>query len=66
MTEVLSEKKKNGQIKGLTNFVTHFKILSQAVPEKTLTEKKLTDRHTNIVTERTETINRYMLRMPGV
>ena len=58
------EKEKNGQIKeqisnmwlifykqynlSLPNFVPNFKILSQVVPEKSLTEKKLTDRYTNI------------------
>ena len=53
--------KKNGQIKGLIShmwlilyynlsylmFVPNFKILGQAVPEKSLTKKKLTDRQTD-------------------
>ena len=37
-------------------FVPDFKILSQVVSEKSLTEKKFTDRHTNIRTEKAKTI----------
>ena len=37
-------------------FVLNFKILSQVVSEKSLTEKKFTDRHTNIRTEKAKTI----------
>ena len=40
----------------LPNFVPNFKTLSQVVPEKALTEIKLTDRYTNIVTEKAKTI----------
>ena len=37
-------------------FVPNFKILGQVVSEKSLTEKKFTDRHTNIRTEKAKTI----------
>ena len=37
-------------------FVPNFKILSQVVSEKYLTEKKLTDTQTNILTEKAKTI----------
>ena len=37
-------------------FVPNFKILSQVVSEKSLTEKKFTDRQTNILTEKAKTI----------
>ena len=37
-------------------FVPNFKILSQVVPEKSLTEKKFTDTQTNIRTEKAKTI----------
>ena len=37
-------------------FVPNFKILSQVVSEKSLTEKKLTDTQTNIRTEKAKTI----------
>ena len=37
-------------------FVPNFKFLSQAVSEKSLTEKKFTDRQTNIRTEKAKTI----------
>ena len=37
-------------------FVPNFKILSQVVSEKSLTEKKLTDTQTNILTEKAKTI----------
>ena len=40
----------------LPNFVTNFTILSQVVHEKSLTEKKIADIYTNIVTERAKTI----------
>ena len=36
--------------------VPNFKILSQVVSEKSLTEKKFTDKQTNIVTEKAKTI----------
>ena len=36
--------------------VPNIKILSQVVSEKSLTEKKFTDRQTNIVTEKAKTI----------
>ena len=37
-------------------FVPNFNILSQVVSEKSLTEKKFTDRQTNIRTEKAKTI----------
>ena len=37
-------------------FVPNFKILSKVVPEKSLTEKKFTDRQTNILTEKAKSI----------
>ena len=37
-------------------FVPNFKILSQVVSEKSLTEKKFTDTQTNILTEKAKTI----------
>ena len=36
--------------------VPNIKILGQAVSEKSLTEKKFTDKQTNIVTEKAKTI----------
>ena len=36
--------------------VPNIKILSQVVSEESLTEKKFTDKQTNIVTEKTKTI----------
>ena len=41
----------------LSSFVLNFRILSQVVAEKSLTEKKFTDRQKNIVTEKAKTIN---------
>ena len=69
-------RKKNEQIKGLvgnmqlffvtqynsslSSFVSNFRILTQVIAEKTLTEKKFTDRktdrQTNIITEKAKTI----------
>ena len=49
----------------LSNFVPNYKILSQVVSEKSLIEKKTTDRYTNIVTEKAKTIYPYILLMPG-
>ena len=74
------ERKKNVQIKGLISnmwlffyytvqsslptFVPNFRALSQAVAEKSLTEKKVyrqTDRQTNIITEKAKTTCFYPL-----
>ena len=46
----------------LPNFAPNFKTLSQVVPEKSLTEKKLADTYTNIVTEKAKTIYPLILR----
>ena len=70
MTDFFLERKKNGQIQELINnmwlilsytvqlvapmFVPNFKILSQVVSEKSLTEKSLTNTHTQ--TEKAKTI----------
>ena len=44
----------------LSSFVPNFRILTQVVAEKSLTEKKFTDRQTerqkNIITEKAKTI----------
>ena len=37
-------------------FVPNFRILTQVVAEKSLTEKKFTNRQTNIITEKAKTI----------
>ena len=50
----------------LPSFVPNFRILSQVVAEKSLTEKKFTNRPTNMVTEKAETIYPlYILRITG-
>ena len=43
-------------------FVPNFKILGQADPEISLTQKMLTDS----ITEKAKTIYPYILRIPGV
>ena len=40
----------------LSSFVPNFRILSQVVHEKSLAEKKFTDKQTNIITEKAKTI----------
>ena len=80
------ERKKNEQIKGLiinmwlffvtqynsslSSFVPSFRVLSQVVAEKSLTEKKFTDRQTNrqtnIITEKAKTNYPYILRTGGI
>ena len=50
-------------------FVPNFKILSQVVSEKSLTEKKFTDRQTDkqtSVRKRQKLYTPYILRIPGV
>ena len=80
LKEILLERKKNGQIKGLIDnmwlffvtqyntsrlhFVPNVRILSQVVAEKSLTEKMFTDKQTNIVTEKAKT-TLYKLRTVG-
>ena len=45
-------------------FVPNFKILSQVVSEKSLTEKKFTDKQTS-VRKRQKLYTPYILRIPG-
>ena len=45
-------------------FVPNFKILGQAVPEKSLTKKKLTDRQTSLQ-KKQKLYTPYILRIPG-
>ena len=56
----------------LSSFVPNFRILTQVVAEKSLTEKKVyrqtdrqTDKQTNIITEKAKTIYPYILRTRG-
>ena len=47
--------------------VPNFKILGQVVPEKSLTEKKFTDRGLQTMLQKKQKLNTpYILRMPGV
>ena len=75
LSRVLLERKKNEQIKGLISnmwlfLVTNFRIASQVAAEKSLTEKKFTNRQTNTqrntVTETTKTIYPYILHTGGI
>ena len=53
----------------LSSFVPNFRILSQLVAEKSLTEKKVyrqTDTQTNIATEKAKTIYPHIYFVPGV
>ena len=73
----MSEKNKNGQIKALIStmwlillntvqlIITKLCTKFQVVPVKSLTEKKLKDRYTNIVTEMAKQYTPYIFRMPG-
>ena len=54
----------------LSSFAPNFRILSQVVAEKSLTEKKFTDRQTNkqknTITEKAKTIYPYILHTGGI
>ena len=60
---------KHSAILSLPSFVPNFKILGQVDPEKSLKEKKFTDRQTDTQTllqKRQKPNNPYTLRKPGV
>ena len=50
----------------LSSFVPNFRALSQVVAEKSLTEKKFTDKQTNIITDKAKNYLPPIYFVPGV
>ena len=50
----------------ISSFVPNFRILTLVVAEKSLTEKKFTDRQTNMITERQKLYTPYILHTGGI